>query len=91
MKEWIILVLIITLITNFQSSIGQTTDQQLKIISASDFGCSPLAHDNIKKIMEKNPDLFLVPGDLGYDKDGACWFKEVGVLDGITKIAIGQS
>ena len=90
MKEWIILVLIFTLITNFQSSIGQTTDQQLKIISASDFGCSPLAHDNIKQIMEKNPDLFLVPGDLGYDKDGACWFKEVGVLDGITKIAIGN-
>ncbi len=63
---------------------GQSTNQDLKIISASDFGCSLLAQDNIKQIIDENPNLFIVPGDLGYDKDGACWFKEMGVLDGIT-------
>ena len=90
MKEWIILVLIFTLIISFPTSMGQSTNQDLKIISASDFGCSPLAQDNIKQIIDKNPNIFIVPGDLGYDKDGACWFKEMGVLDGITKIAIGN-
>lgn len=90
MKVGILIILFFMLVMTLPISLGQSTNQQFKIISASDFGCSPLAQDNIKQIIEKSPNLFLVPGDLGYDNHGACWFKEDGPLDVITKIAIGN-
>ena len=35
-------------------------------------------------IIQKNPDLFLVPSHLSYKIDGNCWFNEDNSLDSIT-------
>jgi Calcineurin-like phosphoesterase len=87
----IIIFLIFISVINLQSSYSQQlTNKGFNVISSSDFGCSPDANNNIKMIIEKNPDLFLVPGDLSYKTDGNCWFNEDNPLDSITKIAIGN-
>ncbi|MDX1373029.1 MAG: metallophosphoesterase, partial [Nitrososphaeraceae archaeon] len=60
------------------------------IIAISDVGCSLRAQENIKNIEDKDPELFLVVGDLSYKETPDCWFDMTKSLDSKTKIAIGN-
>jgi hypothetical protein len=53
-------------------------------------GCSLRAQENIKNIEKLQPELFLVAGDLSYQKTPDCWFNMTKSLDSKTKIAIGN-
>ncbi len=72
---------------------NQTPNQENKdfnIIAVADVGCSIRAQENIKNIEKLDPDLFLVAGDLSYEKTPDCWFNMTKSLDSKTKIAIGN-
>lgn len=72
---------------------NQTPNQENKdfnIIAVADVGCSLRAQENIKNIEKLDPDLFLVAGDLSYEKTPDCWFNMTKSLDSKTKIAIGN-
>ena len=60
------------------------------IIAVADVGCSIRAQENIKNIDKLDPELFLVAGDLSYEKTPDCWFNMTKSLDSKTKIAIGN-
>ena len=66
------------------------TDYVFNIIAVSDVGCSMSAQENIKNIEKLQPELFLVAGDLSYEKTPDCWFDMTKSLDSKTKIAIGN-
>jgi 3',5'-cyclic AMP phosphodiesterase CpdA len=65
-------------------------EQKVKIVAAGDFGCRPVAQNNIKQIELQKPDLFLVLGDLSYEPSMDCWYNMTKTLDSKTKIAIGN-
>lgn len=72
---------------------NQTPNQEnrdFNIIAVADVGCSIRAQENIKNIEKLDPDLFLVAGDLSYEKTPDCWFNMTKSLDSKTKIAIGN-
>jgi len=71
----------------------QTNNKENKdfnIIAVADVGCSLRAQENIKNIEKLDPELFLVAGDLSYEKTPDCWFNMTKSLDSKTKIAIGN-
>jgi 3',5'-cyclic AMP phosphodiesterase CpdA len=69
----------------------QTLNQQkIKIVAAGDFGCRPIAQNNIKQIELQKPDIFLVLGDLSYEPTMDCWYEMTKALDSKIKIAIGN-
>ena len=61
-----------------------------KIVAVGDFGCRPVAQDNIKQIELQKPDIFLALGDLTYEPTADCWYDMTKALDSKTKIAIGN-
>ncbi|HET8794084.1 MAG TPA: metallophosphoesterase, partial [Nitrososphaeraceae archaeon] len=75
-------------------SIGQNQninkEQKIKIVAAGDFGCRPVAQNNIKQIELQQPDIFLVLGDLSYEPTMNCWYEMTKALDSKIKIAIGN-
>ncbi|MFB5600974.1 MAG: metallophosphoesterase [Nitrososphaeraceae archaeon] len=75
------------------STVNQTANkdkQKIKIVTAGDFGCRPVAQNNIKQIELQNPDIFLALGDLSYKPTMDCWYDMTKNLDSKTKIAIGN-
>ncbi len=64
--------------------------QKIKIVAAGDFGCRPIAQNNIKQIELQKPDLFLVLGDISYEPTMDCWYTMTKALDSKIKIAIGN-
>ena len=79
--------------TNNTSTIQNQTIkniQKIKIVAAGDFGCRPIAQNNIKQIELQKPDLFLVIGDLSYEPTMDCWYNMTKLLDSKIKIAIGN-
>lgn len=78
---------------NITTSINQNqtlNEQKIKIVAAGDFGCRPVAQNNIKQIELQKPDLFLALGDLTYEPTADCWYDMTKALDSKTKIAIGN-
>jgi 3',5'-cyclic AMP phosphodiesterase CpdA len=78
---------------NNTSSINQNqtiNEQKIKIAAGGDFGCRPVAQNNIKQIELQNPDIFLVLGDLSYEPTMDCWYDMTKTLDSKIKIAIGN-
>lgn len=67
-----------------------TDDTSFNIIATADVGCSQRAQENIKNIEKLQPELFLVAGDLSYEKTPNCWLDMTKSLDSKTKIAIGN-
>jgi hypothetical protein len=65
-------------------------ENEFNIITTADVGCSLRAQENIKNIEKLNPELFLVSGDLSYEKTPDCWFDMTKSIDSKTKIAIGN-
>jgi 3',5'-cyclic AMP phosphodiesterase CpdA len=65
-------------------------EQKIKIVAAGDFGCRPVAQNNIKQIELQKPDIFLALGDLSYEPSMDCWYDMTKALDSKTKIAIGN-
>ena len=65
-------------------------EQKIKIVAAGDFGCRPVAQNNIKQIELQKPDIFLVLGDLSYEPTMDCWYDMTKALDSKIKIAIGN-
>ncbi len=65
-------------------------EQKIKIVAVGDFGCRPVAQDNIKQIELQKPDIFLALGDLTYEPTADCWYDMTKALDSKTKIAIGN-
>jgi 3',5'-cyclic AMP phosphodiesterase CpdA len=65
-------------------------EQKIKIVAAGDFGCRPIAQNNIKQIELQKPDLFLVLGDLSYEPSMDCWYNMTKALDSKIKIVIGN-
>src|SRR5829696_5874797 len=65
-------------------------NKDFNIIAVADVGCSLRAQENIKNIEKLDPELFLVSGDLSYEKTPDCWFNMTKSLDSKTKIAIGN-
>ncbi len=80
--------------TNKTASISQNqtinVEQKIKIVAAGDFGCRPVAQNNIKQIELQKPDIFLALGDLSYEPSMDCWYDITKALDSKTKIAIGN-
>ena len=82
-----------TKVNGNNTSVNQTQtlhEQKIKIVAAGDFGCRPVAQNNIKQIELQKPDLFLVLGDLSYEPTMDCWYDMTKALDSKTKIAIGN-
>ena len=78
---------------NSNTSANQTQtlhEKKIKIVAAGDFGCRPIAQNNIKQIELQKPDIFLVLGDLSYKPSMDCWYKMTKTLDSKIKIAIGN-
>ena len=79
---------------NTNNSINQPSqslnEQKIKIVAAGDFGCRPVAQNNIKQIELQKPDIFLVIGDLSYEPSMDCWYAMTNALDSKIKIAIGN-
>jgi len=78
---------------NNNNSVNQNqtlNEQKIKIVAAGDFGCGPIAQNNIKQIQLQKPDIFLVLGDLSYEPSMDCWYNMTKVLDSKIKIAIGN-
>src|SRR5215216_7412036 len=65
-------------------------ENEFNIIATADVGCSIRAQENIKNIEKLYPELFLVAGDLSYERTPDCWFDMTKSLDSKTKIAIGN-
>ncbi|MGI9011573.1 MAG: metallophosphoesterase [Nitrososphaeraceae archaeon] len=65
-------------------------EQKIKIVAAGDFGCRPIAQNNIQQIELQKPDIFLVLGDLSYEPTMDCWYDMTKALDSKIKIAIGN-
>jgi 3',5'-cyclic AMP phosphodiesterase CpdA len=80
--------------SNNTISLGQNQninkEQKMKIVAAGDFGCRPVAQNNIKQIELQQPDIFLVLGDLSYEPTMNCWYEMTKALDSKIKIAIGN-
>ena len=77
--------------TSFIQNQNKTlNEQKIKIVAAGDFGCRPIAHNNIKQIELQKPDIFLVLGDLSYEPTMDCWYSMTKGLDSKIKIAIGN-
>ena len=79
--------------TDNSNSIKQNqtiNEQKIKIVAAGDFGCRPVAQNNIKQIELQKPDIFLALGDLTYEPTADCWYAMTTALDSKTKIAIGN-
>ena len=66
------------------------TKNDFNIIATADVGCSIRAQENIKNIEKLHPELFLVAGDLSYEKTPDCWFNMTKSLDSKTKVTIGN-
>ena len=81
---------IFSIITSSFASPSQNDDKGFNIITTADVGCSLRAQENIKDIEKLKPELFLVAGDLSYEKTPDCWFDLTKALDSKTKIAIGN-
>jgi 3',5'-cyclic AMP phosphodiesterase CpdA len=77
----------ITTSTNQNQTLNE---QKVKIVAAGDFGCRPVAQNNIKQIELQKPDIFLALGDLTYEPTADCWYDMTKALDSKTKIAIGN-
>lgn len=78
---------------NSSTSVKQNqtiNEQKIKIVAAGDFGCGPVAQNNIKQIELRNPDIFLVLGDLSYEPSLDCWYNMTRALDSKIKVAIGN-
>jgi 3',5'-cyclic AMP phosphodiesterase CpdA len=78
---------------NNNNSIHQNqtlNEHKIKIVAAGDFGCRPVAQNNIKQIELQKPDIFLVLGDLSYEPSMNCWYDMTKELDSKIKIAIGN-
>jgi hypothetical protein len=74
---------------NGNTSVNQTQtlhEKKIKIIAAGDFGCRPIAQNNIKQIELQKPDIFLVLGDLSYKPSMDCWYKMTKTLDLLLEI-----
>jgi 3',5'-cyclic AMP phosphodiesterase CpdA len=75
-------------------SVGQNQninkEHKIKIVASGDFGCRPVAQNNIKQIELQQPDIFLVLGDLSYEPTMNCWYEMTKALDSKIKIAIGN-
>src|SRR5215203_2498674 len=69
---------------------NENENKEFNIIAVADVGCSLRAQENIKNIEKLDPELFLVSGDLSYEKTPDCWFNMTKSLDSKTKIAIGN-
>jgi 3',5'-cyclic AMP phosphodiesterase CpdA len=67
-----------------------TTKNNFNVIAIADVGCSLRAQENIKNLEKLQPELFLVAGDLSYEKTPDCWLDMTKSLDSKTKIAIGN-
>jgi len=79
--------------TDYSNSINQNqtiNEQKIKIVAAGDFGCRPVAQNNIKQIELQKPDIFLALGDLTYEPTADCWYDMTRAFDSKTKIAIGN-
>jgi len=79
--------------TDISKSIKQNqtvNEQKIKIVAAGDFGCRPVAQNNIKQIELQKPDIFLALGDLTYEPTADCWYAMTNALDSKTKIVIGN-
>jgi 3',5'-cyclic AMP phosphodiesterase CpdA len=77
--------------TSFSQNQNKTlNEQKIKIVAAGDFGCRPIAQNNIKQIELQKPDIFLVLGDLSYEPTMDCWYNMTKGLDSKIKIAIGN-
>ena len=79
--------------TDNSNSINQDqtiNEQKIKIVAAGDFGCRPVAQNNMKQIEMQKPDIFLALGDLTYEPTADCWYDMTNALDSKTKIAIGN-
>jgi 3',5'-cyclic AMP phosphodiesterase CpdA len=75
---------------NFVNQNQTLNEQKIKIVAAGDFGCRPVAQNNINQIELQKPDIFLVLGDLSYEPTMDCWYDMTKALDSKTKIAIGN-
>jgi 3',5'-cyclic AMP phosphodiesterase CpdA len=77
--------------TSFSQNQNKTlNEQKIKIVAAGDFGCRPVAQNNINQIELQKPDIFLVLGDLSYEPTMDCWYSMTKGLDSKIKIAIGN-
>jgi 3',5'-cyclic AMP phosphodiesterase CpdA len=76
--------------TSFNQNQTINEQKKIKIVAAGDFGCRPVAQNNIKQIELQKPDLFLALGDLSYEPSMDCWYDMTIALDSKTKIAIGN-
>ena len=77
--------------TSFSQNQNKTlNEQKIKIVAAGDFGCRPIAQNNINQIELQKPDIFLVLGDLSYEPTMDCWYSMTKGLDSKIKIAIGN-
>ena len=73
-----------------ENGIIKNKNKEFNIITTADVGCSLRAQENIKNIEKLKPELFLVAGDLSYEKSPDCWLSMTKPLDSKTKIAIGN-
>ncbi len=69
---------------------SEITIPDFNFSAVGDWGCSIDAKNTLRNIIDKEPDLVLVLGDLSYQETEDCWLKIIKPIDKITKIAFGN-
>jgi Calcineurin-like phosphoesterase len=64
--------------------------EDFNFAAVGDFGCNSNADDTVDNIVDKNPDLVFALGDYSYLETGTCWFNQIGSINNITRISIGN-
>ena len=64
--------------------------ENIKIISAGDWGCNEQSALTILEINNQNPDMVISLGDMSYKDKGDCFYQLISPILNKTKIVIGN-
>jgi predicted phosphohydrolase len=68
----------------------KSNSPDFNFVAAGDWGCDTKAHDTVKNMQNKSPEIVLGLGDLSYQKSADCWFEMMSPLLSKTKIVFGD-
>ena len=76
---------------NFKTIDYEKPDKEnIKIISAGDWGCNEQSALTVLEINNQNPDIVISLGDMSYKEKGDCFYQLISPIINKTKIVIGN-
>jgi hypothetical protein len=69
---------------------AQTNLQDFNVASVGDMGCASSSSKIFNIMNKKTPNIFLILGDLSYQKSPDCWIKIISPVESRLKIVFGE-